>query len=112
MNFGELSQWQLTPRTVSHSFRDIVAHELPGLTSDDRYWTFLEYLIFTRFLDEYSGDPCVPSKLVKQIGGTRTAKQFLDEFSTNVVPIEYTDEWSYSEGECRTITASTGQMRS
>lgn len=104
MGFGDLSDWTLSMRTVSRWFRDLLARELPGLGEDVRFWMFLEYLIFTPFRDQGSDEPCIPSRLVKQIGGTRTAAEFLDEFSAAVVPIAYLDGWSYSEGRCRTIT--------
>jgi len=51
MNFDDLSLWELNPRTVSRSFRDILVCELPGLGTDERYWMFLEYLIFTGLRD-------------------------------------------------------------
>jgi hypothetical protein len=104
MNFGQLADWELAMRTVPRSFRDLVARELPGLGTDKRFWLFLEYLIFTGFRDVTTHKPCIPSSLVKQIGGTNTAAQFLDEFSEKVVTIEYTDDWSYSTKQCRTVT--------
>lgn len=45
----------------------------------------------------------MPSDLVKQIGSTLTAIEFLNEFSAIVLPLEYSKEWSYSASQCRTL---------
>lgn len=103
MLLGTGIDWKLIHRPVSRQFRAILERELPGLGTDERLWTMLEYLLFP-WRDDETRQPLAPASLITDIGGTRLAITFLREFSAKVVPLTWKD-WSYTDGSCRVITS-------
>src|SRR5258706_11659352 len=95
-------------RTVSRTFYTILIDTLPVLLTDPRYMRFMEYIMFTRFLDNQDGAVLIPCELVKAIGQTRMAVTFLEEFSANVMPIAWTHEleheYDHRDHTCRRLS--------
>lgn len=101
---SESIEYYQTRETVTMKLREAVIKAFPALGNDQRYWMFLQYIMFTRNKDKNTGNVLVPAELVKSIGKTSTAIEFLQEFRRKIMHIEWSDQWSYELGECRELT--------
>jgi len=102
------------PVAVSAGFRRLVLRTYPALAAapDERtaaYWRILQYVLFSLFADEYTGDTILPYQTVAALVGVHpkshgfNAGAWLAAFSRDVgLPLNPSD-YCYLQGEARTV---------
>lgn len=101
----------ISNRTVSKKFRDIIAQEYPNLKNNRAYWGFLGYLMFGSFREEFSGKLLIPSELIARIEGkfdqwvknNYISRYFLEKFSQAIQFFKWS-KWDSEQGLARVVT--------
>lgn len=101
---------RLAAKTVSPDFRQLIRASYPGIDRDPAYWRMMEFLLFGTISDETTGQLRISRATLAQIEGRQAdlrnhrykGKAFLDRFSRDVTPIDYSD-WLYTEDRARIV---------
>ena len=93
-------------KPVSASFYNLAIAIYPAL-KNPTYAKLFGHILFSTRLCEISGKPLISAKLLAKIEGknythTYNARKFLDEFSKNVMKVEYSS-WVFTDSLCRTV---------
>lgn len=94
--------------TVTRSFRELVAEEIPKLKNNSKAWNFVQYLLFPTFMED-DGTIVIPYDVLREIAGYSSsnnsfnAGMFLRSMQSILPNLEYSD-YSKKDQRARVIT--------
>ena len=96
--------------TVSRTYREAMLEEYPGLAKNKAYWQLAQYLLFSTWRDETSGELIISGESCATMEERKrnshySAKKFFDAFSKDVAIINYRSNYSNWLHKCRTISS-------